>query len=82
METNAALTKFLREMDALVKRTIDEHPNQVVSCILADVKAFMKSSIVSHTARGGRPFPALAMDVSGVRTQATTNETHPETGSP
>ena len=38
----------LDEMDALVKRTIDEHPNQVVSCILADVKAFMKSSIVSR----------------------------------
>jgi hypothetical protein len=71
METNAALTKFLREMDALVKKTIDEHPNQVVSCILADVKAFMKSSIVSHTARGGRPFPALAMDVSGHRPQPT-----------
>jgi hypothetical protein len=64
-ETTAVLATFCREMDGLVKRTIDErNPNQAVSCILAEVKAFMKSSIVSHTSRGSRPSPAQVADVS------------------
>ena len=66
-ETTAVLATFCREMDGLVKRTIDErNPNQAVSCILAEVKAFMKSSIVSHTSRGSHP-SVQAADVSGLQ---------------
>jgi hypothetical protein len=65
-ETTAALATFCREMDGLIKRTVDErNPNQAVSCILAEVKAFMKASIISHTSRGSHPSPAQAADVSG-----------------
>jgi len=65
-ETTAVLAKFCREMDGIVKKTIDErNPNQTVSRILNDVKAFMKASIVSHTSRGKQPSPAQATDVSG-----------------
>ncbi|KAN0074994.1 hypothetical protein V8E54_007605 [Elaphomyces granulatus] len=62
-ETTAVLAKSCREMDGIGKKTIDErNPNQTVTLILTEVKAFMKASIVAHTSR---PSPALAADVSG-----------------
>jgi hypothetical protein len=67
-DTSAVLLKFCREMDSLVKKTIDErNPNQVVSRVLIDVKAFTKSSILSHT--GGYPPPTRVAGVPGQRLQ-------------
>ncbi|KAN0070743.1 hypothetical protein V8E54_010908 [Elaphomyces granulatus] len=81
-ETIAVLTKFCREMGGLVKTSIDKrNPNQVLSRILTEVKAFMKSSIVSNTTRGSYP-PAQAADVSGQKLQPmnlTQKQTTPKT---
>ena len=69
MKNKAQLAKFCSEMDGLIEKAMDERiPNQVLSRVTTDLKAFMKTIIVTHM--GGCLSPTLAADVSGQRSQS------------
>jgi hypothetical protein len=61
-KNKARLAKFCREIDGLIEKTMDErNPNQVLSRVTTDLKAFMKTIMVTHM--GGCLSPTLAADV-------------------
>jgi hypothetical protein len=64
IKTKDRLAEFCSGIDELIEKTMDEqNPNQVLSRVTADLKAFLMTIVITHM--GGCHSPTPAADVTG-----------------